>query len=48
MPGRGIEDVHVDFPRPRRQELLLAPEFHEMADRLTRSLLPEGDDERVA
>ena len=47
-PGRVADEVRVDFPRPRRDELVLSPEFHEMADRLTRSLLPEGEDERVA
>jgi NitT/TauT family transport system ATP-binding protein len=47
-PGRVVDEVRVRFPRPRRQDLMLTAEFHAMADRLTRSLLPGGDGERVA
>jgi NitT/TauT family transport system ATP-binding protein len=47
-PGRLVDEVAVPFPRPRRQDLLLTEEFHRLADRLTRSLIPDAEDERVA
>jgi NitT/TauT family transport system ATP-binding protein len=37
-PGRVIERFTVPFERPRRPELLSAPEFHEACDHLSRCL----------
>ncbi|GAA1732353.1 ABC transporter ATP-binding protein [Microbacterium paludicola] len=37
-PGRIIEQVHIDLPRPRRPELQRTPEFHAHRDRLSEVL----------
>lgn len=42
-PGRVIERFEVEFERPRRPELLSAPEFHEACDHLSRCLFSGGD-----
>ena len=34
-PGRIVGEVEIDFPRPRRRELLTSPEFHEVCDQLS-------------
>jgi NitT/TauT family transport system ATP-binding protein len=39
-PGTVVETVTVDFPRPRRPEVMRLPEFHALADRLTERLHP--------
>lgn len=41
-PGRIREVVDVPFERPRTPELLRAPEFHALVDRLTEALHPGG------
>jgi NitT/TauT family transport system ATP-binding protein len=42
-PGRVTERFRVPFERPRRPELLSAPEFHEACDHLSRCLFSGGD-----
>ena len=46
-PGRIADVVDIPFERPRAAELLTDPAFHEIADRLTRALLPDGSDALV-
>lgn len=43
-PGRIVGEVTIDFPRPRRRELLSAPDFHEICDQLS-DLLHSGMDD---
>jgi NitT/TauT family transport system ATP-binding protein len=33
-PGRIIDTVHIDLPRPRSPEMIRSPEFHDLCDRL--------------
>ncbi|SDY50873.1 ABC transporter ATP-binding protein [Herbiconiux ginsengi] len=42
-PGRIVGDLTLDFPRPRRRELLSTPEFHAVCDQLS-SMLHAGTD----
>ncbi|MCU1481511.1 MAG: nitrate/sulfonate/bicarbonate transporter ATP-binding protein [Subtercola sp.] len=44
-PGRIVGDVTVDFPRPRRRELLSSTEFHALCDQLSGLLHSGGDDD---
>ncbi|NEM92065.1 ABC transporter ATP-binding protein [Galbitalea soli] len=37
-PGRIIGELEIDFPRPRRGELLTSPEFHRVCDTLSQML----------
>ncbi|MFT4044906.1 MAG: ABC transporter ATP-binding protein, partial [Gordonia sp. (in: high G+C Gram-positive bacteria)] len=37
-PGRVIEQIAIDFPRPRTRELLVSTEFHAICDRLSAGL----------
>ncbi|RFA18989.1 ABC transporter ATP-binding protein [Subtercola boreus] len=46
-PGRIVGDVTIDFPRPRRRELLSSPEFHAVCDDLS-TMLHSGHDEQDA
>jgi NitT/TauT family transport system ATP-binding protein len=46
-PGRVVEVLEVPFGRPRDASLMMAPEFHAIADRLTRALIPAGQAELV-
>jgi NitT/TauT family transport system ATP-binding protein len=43
-PGRIVGDLTLDFPRPRRRELLSTPEFHAICDQLS-SMLHAGTDD---
>lgn len=40
-PGRILETLHVDFPRPRTLELTTKPDFNEMKSRILHLLHPE-------
>lgn len=52
-PGRIVETVTVDLPRPRTVELLRSPKFHSLSDRLSELLfasdfrLPSSEREEV-
>lgn len=37
-PGRVVGDVTIDFPRPRRREMLSSPAFHAVCDELSEML----------
>ena len=43
-PGRIIEVVDIDLPRPRTPELMRSPEFHGYVDRLSGTLFSAGPD----
>ncbi|WP_425560010.1 ABC transporter ATP-binding protein [Kineosporia mesophila] len=40
-PGRVVEIVDIDFPRPRTAELLQTPQFHAICDHLAKGLFAE-------
>ncbi|MDO9397354.1 MAG: ABC transporter ATP-binding protein [Herbiconiux sp.] len=42
-PGRIVGEITIDFPRPRRRELLRSPAFHEICDQLS-GMLHGGHD----
>ncbi|MFB2554533.1 ABC transporter ATP-binding protein [Herbiconiux liangxiaofengii] len=42
-PGRIVGEIDLDFPRPRRRELLSSPEFHAVCDELS-AMLHGGHD----
>ena len=37
-PGKVKTVIEVDFPRPRKPELLRSPEFHDLTDRISEQL----------
>ncbi|MCU1526946.1 MAG: nitrate/sulfonate/bicarbonate transporter ATP-binding protein, partial [Frondihabitans sp.] len=37
-PGRIVGELAIDFPRPRRKELLTSPAFHTICDELSEML----------
>ncbi len=41
-PGRIVEVVDIDLPRPRTAEIMQTPEFHALCDRLSRGLYGEA------
>ncbi len=42
-PGRIIETVAVDFPRPRHPSLLRSREFHDLCDRFSEMLFRQHE-----
>jgi NitT/TauT family transport system ATP-binding protein len=42
-PGRIIETIPIDLPRPRAPSLLRAPEFHHLCDHFSQLLFEQGD-----
>jgi NitT/TauT family transport system ATP-binding protein len=42
-PGRILENVPIDFPRPRRPDLLRSRDFHDLCDRLSETLFRQQD-----
>lgn len=44
-PGRIVDTIEIDFPRPRGRELLSDPRFHAVCDRLADALHAGGDSE---
>ena len=43
-PGRIIETMHVDFPRPRAPALMRTERFHQLYDQLAELLQPSASD----
>ncbi|MHB1502637.1 MAG: ABC transporter ATP-binding protein [Acidimicrobiales bacterium] len=43
-PGRVIEKLAVDLPRPRSADTMRSPEFHAICDRVSQLLFSEGQD----
>ncbi len=41
-PGRILETVAIDLPRPRVPEVMRAPEFHQLCDRFSQLLFDHG------
>jgi NitT/TauT family transport system ATP-binding protein len=42
-PGKVVDVVNIDFPRPRSPDLLRTPEFHAYCDVLTQLLFADAD-----
>jgi NitT/TauT family transport system ATP-binding protein len=45
-PGRVIETVPIDLPRPRTPDIMRTPEFHRIHDYLTELLFGRSDGTR--
>jgi NitT/TauT family transport system ATP-binding protein len=43
-PGRILDTITIDLPRPRTPEMIRSSEFHELSDRLSELLFAPGDE----
>jgi NitT/TauT family transport system ATP-binding protein len=47
-PGRIVDTIAIELPRPRTPEMIRSPEYHELTDRLAELLFAPGDADEEA